>query len=559
MFYTLPVAMTPFPPFWQSRPQQLLAVMVLLLGIAFFWQVERQPIIEDTIGYLYAAERVAAGHGLTYDHKYSDTAGPYFTMYAFQIRQENDTRRFLGFPPGFPLLLASAILVTGRIGAAVLVVPLLALVGIIIVFLLGRYWGQNEWVGLWAAAILAITPDYWEYGTAAWSDLPAAVVITLGIYLFLLARHKKHRGLSLLAGLLLVFSLYIRYANIIVFPILALYDLAVHRRTVAPNRGTLIRSRNKNWDWLKSYAAVYLPFYLTLLAGLVSLLFFNRYYYGGWLETSYSTTHGWYVHPAFALAYSWGPSFIDGYSGREALLTLWHNFSWLLLLLPLGGYAWRGAKGMMVAGLALAPVALYAFYAFAPSGINSRFLLPALPFLALIIAAGIMTAAETLPQRWWRITAGLLLAGWLLLQLPGHWAMLADRQQVAVNTVRHVERITAVSPTPAVFLSYVFNDHILYYTDHATLNYRRIPLSDSERGGFGMDMLEPCLTLSVTRLLDQNVPIYYIEDRSPPFWDSLAILQRNFRLELVEPTPPIYRVWPGEETAVMGDPQLCRW
>jgi hypothetical protein len=53
-------------------------------------------------------------------------------------------------------------------------------------------------------------------------------------------------------------------------------------------------------------------------------------------ETSYSTTHGWYVHPAFALAYSWGPSFIDGYSGREALLTLWHNFSWLLLLLPLG-------------------------------------------------------------------------------------------------------------------------------------------------------------------------------------------------------------------------------
>jgi 4-amino-4-deoxy-L-arabinose transferase-like glycosyltransferase len=85
--------------------------------------------------------------------------------------------------------------------------------------LLGRYWGQNEWVGLWAAAILAITPDYWEYGTAAWSDLPAAVVITLGIYLFLLARHKKHSvDCRCWRDLLLVFSLYIRYANIIVFP-----------------------------------------------------------------------------------------------------------------------------------------------------------------------------------------------------------------------------------------------------------------------------------------------------------------------------------------------------
>jgi hypothetical protein len=529
--------------------------MILLFTVAFFWQVERQPIIEDTIGYLYAAERVAAGHGLTHAHEYNEIAGPYFTMYAFQIRQDSDSRHFLGFPPGFPLLLATPIVATGRVGAAVLVVPLMALVGLVIVFLLGRYWGQNEWIGLWAAAILGVTPDYWEYGTAAWSDMPAAVVVAVGVYLFLLARHKKHSGLSLLAGLVLVFSLYIRYANVIVFPILALYDLAEQRH----NLYALTRSWTKTREWLRQHTAVYLSFYLTLLAGLISLLFFNHYYYGGWSETSYSPTHGWYAQPAFALAYSWGPSFINGYSGREALLTLWHNFSWLLLLLPLGWYAWRGARGVLAAGLALAPVILYAFYAFAPSGINSRFLLPALPFISLAIAAGIMALAQRLPQRPWRVAAGLLLAGWLLLNIPGHWTRLVDRQEVAANTVRHVERLTAVASTPSVFLSYVFNDHILYYTDHTSLNYRRIPPSDPEYGGFRLDMLEPCLTLSVTRLLAQDVPVYYIEDRSPPFWDSLAILEGNFHLELVEPSPPIYRVWPGNETAVTEDPQSCRW
>ena len=97
----------PHSPYW------LLLLLVILVGMTFFFYADKRPNINDTIGYTMAAKRLAAGNGLAYADKHNATIAPYFTPYAFQIRRTDDARLFLGFPLGYPLLLAAGIVVTG--------------------------------------------------------------------------------------------------------------------------------------------------------------------------------------------------------------------------------------------------------------------------------------------------------------------------------------------------------------------------------------------------------------------------------------------------------------
>lgn len=369
----------------QVRSYLAHGVLVLLLivqGTAFFSIAQTVPTISDPIGYVYAAQRLANGHGPTFEDANNLTAGPYFSMFAFQIRRTDDPRMFLGFPPGCSLLMAAGILLTGKAAAAYYVVPLLAVLGLVATFYVGVLISGNEWTGFWSAALLAFAPAYCEFGMSSWSEVPSLTFITAGVCLYLLSRTEGRSSrasiiLSVLGGIVIVYSFFIRYSNVAIVPALAIYELFIARKRILT-------------EWRRWI------FFGFLGLGFVAILMFNHFYYGGPILTSYSSAHGWYPYPAFSLSYALGPSFASGYSLIEACKPLWQNFSWMALLVPMGWFLLKRASALLVSVAALSTVALYSVYAFAPKEINSRFLLPAFPFLVIAIATVITTAGAHL-------------------------------------------------------------------------------------------------------------------------------------------------------------------
>ncbi len=508
-----------------------------LVAVALLALTQTQPDISDPIGYVYAGQRLSQGHGLTFEDANNTVAGPYFSLYAFQIARPDDPRHYLGFPPGFPILLAAGSLVGADSRAIHYVVPLLAVLTLVATYYLGLYLADDRAIGLWAAGVLASTAAFWEFGTAAWSEIPATLAVAAGTALYLHSRRAHRQRAAIVAALILSFGIFIRYTNLLFLAAPAAYELISARRRVLTER----------WRW---------PFWAVCAVGVAAVPLFNHVYYGGAALTSYSPLHGWYPWPAFSLSYALGPSFVGGYSLRETLRTLWQNFPVLLLGSPVG-LAWLPAASRgLVAAAVVVGLAPYAIYAFAPASINSRFLLPVFPFLAVAIAQLIVTALRRLPRPAARRAAGLALAVALALSAAARWDDLRARNVAADGGAAFIRDLTAALEPNAVVLSYVYNDALVVYANRSALNYRRIPISDPELGRYRTEMLEACLVGSVNRLLAHSTPVYYIEDTQPPYWDSLSILSRHFELSGPTGSPPVYRVVAPSGAAAL-DESLC--
>jgi hypothetical protein len=189
-------------------------------------------------------------------------------------------------------------------------------------------------------------------------------------------------------------------------------------------------------------------------------------------------------------------------------------------------------------------MALYSFYAFAPTGVNSRFLLPAIPFLCVSIAQTISFIGKRFLNQRQRWVMGTVMVVILCLPIPARVGQLRSRNLGDAAMVDTILSTTASTPDNAVFLSYVYNDQIAFYGGRSVLNYRRIPPSDRQTGHYRMETFEQRLVQSVDRLLAGGIPVYYVEDKSPPFWDSLAILQRHFQVELLSHDLKVFGVHP---------------
>ena len=505
-------------------PVLLVLLFAALTSVAFVRQAEREPTISDQLGYLYAGERLAAGHGLTYEDDNNETAGPYFALYAFQIRREGSAAHYLGFPPGFPILLAAAAWMTGAPAAMHAVVPLLAAALLLVTYWLGKLMSEDPWVGLLSAVAMLATPAFWQYGTAAWSEIPAALTVALGVALFLASRKSERIvALSLAAAAVLSFGHFIRYTNVVFLAALAAYELYTARHRLWTER--------RRW-----------VFWIATAAGLALIPLFNHVYYGGALVTSYSPAHGWYPLPAFSLAYALGPSFVDGYSLIASLRTLWNNFPVFLMLAPFGWWMLPAGSRVLTAAAVGFGLLAYVFYAFAPTGINARFLLPILPFIAVAIAQFVVTVLRRLDRPIVTGAVGLSLVIGLCFIIMAQRDTLLSRDANNRSVVALARELSAPLEANAVVMSYAYNDMIAIYGNRSVLNYRRIPASDSDLGRYRLEMLEPCLVGSTGRLLDQAIPVYYVADRQPSYWGSLEILERHFTLEAVRSDPTVYRV-----------------
>ena len=143
-----------YPAPWPARGAAVAVLLAALLIAALFYRLtEPEPAISDAIGYLVAGTRLAEGHGPSFEDANNDFAGPFFMPLAFQVSRPGDARHFLGFPPGFPALLA----VGARLNAIHAVVPLLAGLTVATTYFLGLALGASRGASLWAAGILAAT------------------------------------------------------------------------------------------------------------------------------------------------------------------------------------------------------------------------------------------------------------------------------------------------------------------------------------------------------------------------------------------------------------------
>jgi hypothetical protein len=491
----------------------LMATLLVLLGLLYFTRTQTVVYGYDPLGYLYAGQRLAEGGQLSFPDANNALAGSYFAPFAFNVSRPGETDLYLNYPPGLPLLLALAQRVLGSAEAPFLVTPLAGLAGIMATFALGTLL-FGDIAGLIAGLLLGLSPLYFTFSTDLWSDVPAT------------------------ACLLIAMALFVSSLSIFILP-LASYGLMVAMASDSGKRR------------LTMFLAAF---------GLAALgvMLFNRVYYGDYLATAYTPQAGWYPWPAFSLAYVFGPSPVGGRSLPGAAITLLQDQPIALFFGVLGLLVMKRSSVVLLGGTALLTLAVYSCYAFTPTGINARFMLPAVAMICLAAAAGLEFVRSRL-RKWSR--PGILLPisaiGVALLLFRPSIAAVERRALDTTAQIQYVQRMTETTPQDAVFMSYVFNDLVSYYGHRSVLNYRRIPPVDAVHERYKMEVLEPCLVAVVTRLLDAGRPVYYVEDKTPPFWDSLAILQRHFVLRQIQADPKIYLVTSTLDATSQSDLASC--
>lgn len=508
-----------------KAPYFLLIVLVFFIGVTFILLAQRTPGSADTLGYVHAGIRFANGYGLTFEDANNELVGQFFSPFAFQIKHPNNSLMYLGFPPGLPLLLALPVALTGMQELVYFVVPVMAVLGLFLTFMLGRLVTNDGWSALLATTLLAALPAYWQFGADAWSEIPSLVFILAGLLFFLQSRKETTSSknfviYSVLGGGLLIYSLFIRYANIT-------FLISIGIAEFLSNPTHLIRPSKK---WI---------IYLVLGIGLCFILAFNHFYYGGISLTSYSPENGWYAFSPFSLAYAIGPS---RYNLIVIFETLWSNFSVMLLLAPIGVIFLPKRYRFLFILSIVSSLFLYAIYAFAAEGVNGRFLLSTYPFLTILCAVAIVFLIKKIPPKSIKVSAVailLLLIGW---RIPAQNNTLLAQNTNAENMVDNLQTWLEGTPDDAVFLSYTLNDQIAYYGKRSVLNYRRIPQYDPSVDDYRYDMFEPCLVYAVDTLLLNETPVYYIEDGTPPLYDSKVVLQQYYDLVPFRESPKIFAV-----------------
>ncbi len=493
----------------------LIGCVLLCIAIGLLLLVEWQPLISDPIGYLYAAKRIAAGLGPVYEDPNNALAGPYFSLYAFQIRRPDTNLMYLGFPPGLSLLLSIPLLFGTESSLVHLVVPATALLCIILSGILTWILTRELWAAFWAMLLLGVTPGLWYFGTAIWSEFPSAAIITAALVLYVFINVSPvgrwmETSIMVLLATLLAFNIYIRYTNLVVLLVFLAAD------------GWLIL---KHRDKLSSHW----PFWVLSGLAIVSVPFFNYFYYGGWASTSYSPEHGWYPLPAFSIGYAYGPSFVGGYSLIAGAETLWRNFG---IFLPLAFIGWGLLKrtGVILAGISLAVFGLHSVYAFAPTGINARFLVPLFPLIAIGAATTIVLILGKAPRflQLALASALFLVAVW---QLPGTLNESARRGESNAQHVALIESIASATPTNAVFMSYPWNDSFAVYGNRSVFNYRRVPVSDPIQQQYRVPEAIPVIVDVITVLLEHDKPVYFVNNGDNFIHDLPQTLESHFLVE----------------------------
>jgi 4-amino-4-deoxy-L-arabinose transferase-like glycosyltransferase len=528
----------------RRRMAGVIGALLIIFAVLYFAHMTTQVPSADPTGYLVAGQNLAAGRGLAFHDPNNAAVSPYFTLWTFAVQHPGDPDRYLNYPPGFPLLIALAIKVVPLAEAPFMVTPLLGLLGILATYKLGNLL-LGARAGLFAAAFLGLSALYFRFSTNLWSDVPAAVFGTLAItcYVASMERERPSWLLASMSGVVLAYAVLIRYTSIVLCLPVALHVLTLQK----PRR-----------ERLRVGAMVFAPFAL-LMCGV---LLYNKSMYGGFLTTSYSPQQGWYPWPAFSLAYALGSSPVGGHSLVAVIRTLALDLPAALLLAIVGIGTMPPRAAIIIAGTILVTGGLYAFYAFPPEGINARFLAPALPMICLAAGAGLQFVLSRIRRP---LPLGLFLASLpcivsiaLFISVIGR----LDRETAELaGAVKQVETLVARTEPDAVLMSYNYNDLLSYYGHRSVLFYRRMLTADATTRRYKTEDYEPCLVMTIDRLLDRSTPVYYVAaDATAGMFNLLTVLPKYYVLQPLGGDPQLYQVRRSagsiRETAACQGPQV---
>ncbi len=349
------------------------------------------------------------------------------------------------YPMGLPLLMLAVAKLTGWGLAPGLTLGLHALLGLWLVYLLGREAGLDAgwaWLG---ALLLAASPLYIFVSVQVMSDMPALVWATAAVLCAWKSRERA--GLALLAGAALAIAVLVRPTNL-----LALLPMGLAL-------GPSLRR------WL-----------LLMLGGLPGAVFqgsFNWAVYGRIFTTGYG-----YINPSFSPA--------------NVPVTILHYAVWLpvlltpFIVLALGLPALARRQPRLVSLLAVWGLAYPFFYLFYSHTHDDwwylRFLLPAFPplIVAALLVAQALAARFKFPARsWWLAPAALAVivhgTGW---SRHLHALSIGRNEQVYAETAAWMQ---AHLPAHATVAAMEASGALFYYTDFTLVRWDMISSADFQR------------------------------------------------------------------------------
>lgn len=348
-------------------PRRRQAVLVLSLGVFFLLGLFSYAVLEnfpnsgDEHAYLVQAETLA-------NFRLWDPAPQLAEYFATYRIVERNGRWLTQYPPGWPLMLAGAMLIRFPAG---LVNPLLGALTLLVLFLLGKR-SAGERAGLAAGLALALSP-FFIFNSSSYFAHPSCAFFVLAGYYWLSSKadadHEGCGGLAAFAaGFCLAYAVIIRYlsAAACAIPLVLGWMLRLRQR---PSCGRALA---------------------LCLLGAAFPLCFDLYY-------NHAITGHALVEP-FTYRYFSGASFTEATLEnswaklwtfkRLILLLLW--VSPILVLLYLGNIAASIASRRLYA-LDWVPVALVCAYHFFPSDAGNeygpRYFYEAFPFMLLSIAS----------------------------------------------------------------------------------------------------------------------------------------------------------------------------
>lgn len=332
------------------------------------------------------------------------------------------------YPPGLPLLMAVAKQTAGANGPYY-VVPALGALTVWLCYRLGER-AVSPLVGAMAAVLLAASPIFLVQVIQPMSDIPAAAFWTGALLLSL----GTSRRSSLAAGLSAAAAIAIRpnLAPLAAIPFLSL---------VFARRG---------WS----------GFLLGITPGVCLIAGLNTYLYGSPLVSGYGKLSDLY-------AVANGPTNIFRYGGWLLM-----GQTPLIVLAVVGLVRPARAATFLLGTFGVGVLAAYLFYSPFDSWWYTRFLLPALPALLILMASGSVSAIGRAPRG---VQAIVLAYGVvLLLTYQINFAVSQGVLDIATGERRYVVAghwAASATPPNAVLISMQHSGSLRHYGGRLTLRY----------------------------------------------------------------------------------------
>jgi len=277
---------------------------------------------------------------------------------------------YASMPQGAEMLFLFAFCFGGHSSAALVHFAFLAALPLLI----ARYGARiaSPRAGLFAAVLVFTCPVAGITGASAYNDLALATVVFAVFLLLQVWNEMRDSNLLWLIGLLAGFAYAIKYTGALALPFaLAFLPWRSWWRALVP-AGVMIGSwALRNWIWLGN------PF-----APFLNRWFPNPWFYVG-AEQSYLADQRHYI----GLQHWWEVPLQLAFRGGKIPGIVGPVF--LLAPLALLALRWRHGRRLLLAALVFALPAL--------ANIDSRFLIPALPFLALALGLALANSWGVLP------------------------------------------------------------------------------------------------------------------------------------------------------------------